>query len=211
MGWKRSKQGRDTVSQRSIRSQGQAQTFRPALRWRVGRNLLLISGRRAATRWTLPVGRAFTVRTAFAIEAMARAVLRTAFRRALRSGRTQFFHCQFAVAIFVQLLERFGRLRDFRLVNRAVVICVKRADERRRRRTLSFALWSAFAARRTFAVARLRFVLCKSYRWQRESQRHDECEFVFHNFILLARWFSSRHSLGRWQRKVSVWGCGRNC
>ena len=141
----------------------------------MGEKLLLVSRRRAATLRTLAVSGAFTIRAAIAIEAMARrAVLRATVRQAFRPGRTKFIHRQFAVAIFVELLERFGRVSDFHFVNHAVVVRIKRGDERRRR-TVPFALRAAFPAWRTFAIARLRFVLCKSYRWQHESQRHDEC------------------------------------
>ena len=48
-----------------------------------------------------------------------------------RARRTEFLSRQLAVAIFVERLQRGGGIRDFLLVNRAIVIGIQRGHDRR--------------------------------------------------------------------------------
>jgi len=49
----------------------------------------------------------------------------------LGSRWTQLVGCQFAVVIFVEFMQRLGRVLDFFFVDYAVVIGIQRCEERR--------------------------------------------------------------------------------
>ena len=45
-----------------------------------------------------------------------------------RARRPQFVHCQFAIAVFIQFLERNAGIGDFCFINHTIVICVQHCD-----------------------------------------------------------------------------------
>ena len=131
-----------------------------------------------------------------AITISARANALTAGRRpasAVGSLRTQFIQRQFSITVLVEFAERLWRVLDFLFIDHAVVVRIERDHQWRDWRT-PLAIWSAVtiawrtihlassavALRRSFPPRRLATVLCKGHRWQRKSQRHQECCCLFH-------------------------------
>ena len=78
--------------------------------------------------------------------------------RAAGAHWADFFRCQFAVAVFVEFLERFGCLLDFLCVNLAVVIGIECGHQRGAHAGLAWSAGAAFRAlaARPFAILRRR-------------------------------------------------------
>ncbi len=88
----------------------------------------LLTGRRLARTATLAT---LTTRSTRPALTAGPTLTTTLTALSTRARRTEFLSRQLAVAIFVERLQRGGGIRDFLLVNRAIVIGIQRGHDRR--------------------------------------------------------------------------------
>ena len=73
---------------------------------------------------------------------------------AFRARGPQFVHRQFAVAVLIELFQSGGGIGDFGFVNHAVVVCIERGDDGRKRRAVALPIGAAGTGRRLLTRGR---------------------------------------------------------